>query len=172
MSLRDRYEAAKAQHAKTPVETTEPSVPSFAGSLQKYAETRALISEQQRAREAEETEAKKPEGLRTGQVYFLLNTGPGSPKRVKIGWTSGLIEKRIRELSTGAAYPLKYLASVPAQVKAEEGYWHTRFDEYRCVDAGGDEWFRLEGKLLEFLKTLNSELKNVRGSYSKKSGAG
>jgi hypothetical protein len=161
MSFKDKYEAAKRQHAQRKPDTV-PVEDARAISIQKQIEARAEIAEQQRQRAEEAVEAKKPERLKTGWVYFFLSTGPGRPRRVKIGWTASSVEQRRRELSTGAAYPLKLLASIPALAKLEESYWHTRFAEHRCEDAGGDEWFRLEGALLKFLKTLNSELKGMR----------
>lgn len=69
-----------------------------------------------------------------GSIYFItcLDTG-----RVKIGYTSGSPEKRLKALQTGSPTILRMLAMYPGTV-VEERILHERFGDCRLHG----EWFQ------------------------------
>src|SRR5690348_8766183 len=77
----------------------------------------------------------------TGFVYIVSN--PGMPELVKIGFTTGELEKRLRELrSTGVAYQFVVEAAVRVANPEElESRLHSEFHEFRV--AGDREFFRV-----------------------------
>ena len=80
-----------------------------------------------------------------GAVYFIRN---GARDRVKIGFSEGH-EGRFRALQSASSDVLTLLGTVPGTMKTERRI-HRKFAEYR--ERG--EWFRVEGELARFLKTL------------------
>lgn len=77
-------------------------------------------------------------------VYFL-----GAGPFVKIGKATGDPSQRIDQLKTGCPFPIQVLGFVPGG-RIEESLLHSRFAKYRAHG----EWFRNEGALAEYLKTL------------------
>lgn len=77
-------------------------------------------------------------------VYFI-SAGPF----LKIGKTSGSPDARIKELQTGCPFPIQLAAYLSGGV-GKERELHRRFDEYRAHG----EWFRHEGRLAAFVKSL------------------
>lgn len=84
--------------------------------------------------------------VRRGVVYFIRN---GSRDRVKIGFSEGH-EGRFRSLQAASADKLTLLGTIPGTRKTEMKM-HKKFAEHR--ERG--EWFRVEGALARFLKTLS-----------------
>ena len=80
---------------------------------------------------------------RDGVVYFV-QSGEDGP--IKIGWTQD-IERRIAELQTANAHPLKLLGEVPGTMR-DETAMHARFSHLR-MEA---EWFRNALEIQTFLK--------------------
>lgn len=81
----------------------------------------------------------------SGTVYFAEAVGTG---HVKIGFTSHpFISQRIRQLQTGLWCDLRLLKAVEGDKNTERSF-HVRFDAQHVRN----EWFRLEGKLKEFLE--------------------
>lgn len=93
----------------------------------------------------------KREALRGRQaqdfVYFLL-AGPF----VKIGKTSGRPDSRIKELQTGCPFPIQLVGHVRGGMSKEREL-HRSFADYRAHG----EWFRHEGALAEFIRTIKGE---------------
>jgi hypothetical protein len=80
---------------------------------------------------------------RPGFVYFIQ-----SGAAVKIGFTTALA-KRLDALSTSLAEPPSVLLVEPGTVADERAY-HRRF----AVSRMRMEWFRLEGEVAEFLRSV------------------
>jgi Meiotically up-regulated gene 113 len=74
----------------------------------------------------------------TGLVYAFL-AGPF----VKIGFTSGTIEGRMRELSTGCPYAIRCIGWRPGSL-VTEAHLHARYARYRSHL----EWFKLPRPVL------------------------
>lgn len=83
--------------------------------------------------------------VRKGVVYFIKN---GARDRVKIGFSEGH-EDRLRSLQGASADKLTLIGLVVGTRKTEMKM-HKRFADYR--ERG--EWFRVEGALARYLKTL------------------
>lgn len=95
-----------------------------------------------------DTAGPKPPPPRRGVVYFIQN---GDQGRVKIGFS----ERHAFRLSTlQGATPdaLTLIGTIPGNAKLEKKM-HERFKEQRIHPRR--EWFRVEGKLAAFLKTLS-----------------
>jgi hypothetical protein len=80
---------------------------------------------------------------REGSVYFV-ESGDGGP--IKIGWTQD-VERRIAELQTANAHPLRLIGQVPGTMR-DETAMHARFGHLR-MEA---EWFRNSPEIHEFLR--------------------
>lgn len=89
----------------------------------------------------------------TGKVYFVqdekLKIGRGW---LKIGWTGGSVEKRLRELQIGSPYVLEIVASFPG-TQGDEHKLHDTFHKQR--EHG--EWFRPNDTICDLLEGLRSE---------------
>lgn len=70
-----------------------------------------------------------------GFVYFAV-IGYPYISHVKVGFTAGDPEKRIKNLQTGCPYPIKLLGYIFGSVEREQEL-HSVFDQYR----GLGEWF-------------------------------
>lgn len=79
-------------------------------------------------------------------VYFA-QCGEEGP--VKIGWTAGPVEARLRQLQVGSPEELRLLGTLHTEDAAElERELHGRFASYRVRG----EWYQAEGELLAFLQ--------------------
>jgi hypothetical protein len=76
----------------------------------------------------------------------------GDPGKVKIGLTSGPVEKRRRGLATGHASLLRVLHTMPGG-RPEETALHRRFAQYKV--RGTKEWFWETEEVLAWLETLD-----------------
>lgn len=148
-----KYWAAKsAKKDRRPV-VPQPPRARRVDHLKRYEKTVRDNEQRQTEREEAKRAADAPIQEQIGSMYFLLCDNPHDPiPRVKIGWSK---EPKVRQqqLSTGSAYPLKLLATVPNVSLLEDKHWRARFKQYQCEDAAGNEWFRLEGELKLFLET-------------------
>jgi hypothetical protein len=80
-------------------------------------------------------------------VYFA-QCGVDGP--IKIGWTAGPVESRLRQLQVGSPEELRLLGILHTEEAAElERELHERFATYRVRG----EWYRPEGELEAFLQT-------------------
>ncbi len=87
------------------------------------------------------------------QVYFIRVKGT---EKVKIGYSVAL-NQRMGDLAVGHPDELELLATVSGGNDAE-GRLHRRFAQYRIRG----EWYRLEGKLAEYVKKLGKPKKPMR----------
>lgn len=85
-----------------------------------------------------------------GLVYFIEAVGCG---RIKIGFTKGDPEERLRSLQTGSPFPLRVVATMRGSAE-EEAKLHHRFGDLRV--APNVEWFKPGPPLLDFISTLVS----------------
>lgn len=83
-------------------------------------------------------------------VYFLRDE---TTRRIKIGYTAGNGESRLKDLQTGSSGVLTLLAEMPGE-KCDEKALHTRFAEHRVQG----EWFAPVPEIL----LLIEETKNAR----------
>jgi hypothetical protein len=90
----------------------------------------------------------------TGKMYFVRDE---AMQAIKIGYTEGDPEERVRQLQTGNAGKLTLLHQMPGTRK-DENYWHTHFAYARI----GGEWFRPEPELLKAIEDHKAS-KNGRG---------
>jgi hypothetical protein len=76
-----------------------------------------------------------PSSTRT-KVYFVENTETG---RIKVGFTTGLVVRRLRALQTGSDSELRLLGVVPADpdTGTAEAQLHRKFSRWRYRG----EWF-------------------------------
>lgn len=81
-------------------------------------------------------EARKPRG-RMGKVYLVEAVGV---QAVKIGFTSGCVQKRLEYLQTGSPHELRVVASVDAD-KGFETDLHKMLADYRIRG----EWYDING---------------------------
>lgn len=84
--------------------------------------------------------------MKIGKVYFVLCVEANA---VKIGFTHGLVEKRLSSIQTGCPYELKLVAAIKG-TRLLESQFHKRYANLNI----GFEWFRFEGKLLNFVNKL------------------
>lgn len=80
-------------------------------------------------------------------IYFISD----GEKLVKIGYTTGLPESRLKQLQTGNGKKLRLLTAIRGD-RATELIMHTAFNDLR--ESG--EWFRNEGVLARFCSLLES----------------
>lgn len=74
---------------------------------------------------------------------------PENEPAVKIGYTTGSLQKRLTWLQVGNHKRLELLGAIPGDWKTEQGLHKTLAP---CRIRG--EWFRLETPVLEFLQTM------------------
>ncbi len=85
-----------------------------------------------------------------GTIYFA---GCGE-HYVKIGFTAGYVEHRLKVLQIGAPERLTIVAEFPGTMQDETAL-HRRFAAYRTVG----EWFRREGEVSAFIGRLEADRK-------------
>lgn len=78
----------------------------------------------------------------SGTIY-VIGYGP----YVKIGWTKGELEGRLKGLRTGAPEPLVVYGTIQGTM-AEERELHARFADYRLQG----EWFRKRGRFSAWIR--------------------
>lgn len=86
-----------------------------------------------------------PPSQRGGVVYFIQS---GEKGPIKIGWSED-VARRLAELQTANAHPLRVLGTTPGTLE-DELSMHTRFAHLR-MEA---EWFRCDPEILEFVSRL------------------
>ena len=84
-------------------------------------------------------------------IYFISD----DQGRVKIGYTSGMPEDRLKQLQTGNSDKLSLLTSMRGS-RIEELKIHTALNPYRLIG----EWFRNEGAVNEFVSLVQSYQSN------------
>lgn len=85
----------------------------------------------------------------SGRIYFVICEPLAA---IKIGFTSGNPRERIKALQTGCPSPLKGVVHVPGS-QDEERRLHRAFNPLHIHG----EWFRFEGKLIDFVHYLRRE---------------
>lgn len=80
-----------------------------------------------------------------GRVYFIEADGAG---RVKIGFTKGNVQERLRQIQTGSPFPLRVVAVVDGSLQRESNL-HARFRHLRV--APNVEWFHFGQEIRDFL---------------------
>lgn len=91
----------------------------------------------------EEVELAPCNGGQWGWVYFVVCA---DLNRCKIGFTSGKVEKRIKNLQTGSPSQLALLVAHPGSTETERAL-HERFANSRVVG----EWFDLTPELRAYM---------------------
>lgn len=81
-----------------------------------------------------------------GCVYFIESVGSG---HIKIGWTGGEPEQRLKQLQTGSACVLKLLGSIPGS-QSLESKLHEEFASLRH----NGEWFHGTGELRKYIASV------------------
>jgi uncharacterized protein YozE (UPF0346 family) len=81
-----------------------------------------------------------------GCVYFIRSE---KTHAIKIGFTSGRVEKRLNSLQTAHPYKLQLLASIPGTLEYEK-FLHERFAKFRLEG----EWFQPHPDLLAFISVI------------------
>jgi len=81
-----------------------------------------------------------------GCVYFIMSE---KTHAIKIGFTAGLVEKRLSSLQTAHPYKLQLLATTSGTVEYEKSL-HKRFGNFRLEG----EWFEPHPDLLAFISVL------------------
>lgn len=96
------------------------------------------------------TPRKRPPGLRghSGGVVYFIDCGP----MTKVGYTSSLIEDRIKGIATHNPFDLTLWALVAGDMRFERE-WHSYLAKYRYRN----EWFRLTAEARDDIKRLISE---------------
>ena len=91
----------------------------------------------------------KPDGRivarTTGTVYFFL-----SLDLIKVGFTSGPVQRRLKAIQRMSAAPVSLLTTIPGSRRVEASL-HDRFVTMRSHG----EWFRAEEPILSFIKALD-----------------
>ena len=85
---------------------------------------------------------------KAGRIYFLEN----SRGHIKIGWTSGLVEDRVRALQTGESEPLIIKGRMDGS-QSQERSIQARFAVYKT--GGGTEWFFPNPELIELVERFS-----------------
>jgi uncharacterized protein YozE (UPF0346 family) len=91
--------------------------------------------------------APSPPIEKSGCVYFIQSQGTHT---IKIGYTAGQAQNRLKALQTAHPYQLNILATLPGDQNYEK-LLHQRFAEYRLKG----EWFEPHPDLLAFISLLN-----------------
>jgi hypothetical protein len=84
-----------------------------------------------------------------GYIYFIMSE---KDHEIKIGFTSGQIEKRINSLQTGHPSKLKLLAKLPGTKEFEKSI-HEKFASFRL----NGEWFKPHPDILCFINSLKNK---------------
>lgn len=84
-----------------------------------------------------------------GKVYFLTDT-----KNVKIGFTSGDVQKRLKQLSTGSPFKLYVLGWIEGDLQKEKEL-HTKFANLKLKKNG--EWFQANQDLIDYINEVNEK---------------
>lgn len=93
-------------------------------------------------------EANFADQTRTKQEGFVYIARVANSRFVKIGYAKD-VERRMRELQTAHAQPIKAIVIFPGD-KATEGILHHRFRDQRAKG----EWFRLCDELRIFIRRM------------------
>jgi hypothetical protein len=81
-----------------------------------------------------------------GLIYFVKSN---KNQEIKIGFTSGQVEERIRTLQTSHPYQIELLATISGDMKFERSL-HERFKEYRLQG----EWFFPHPELIDYINKI------------------
>lgn len=82
-----------------------------------------------------------------GCVYFIRSE---KTHAIKIGFTAGQADKRLKSLQTAHPYKLQLLATIPGNLEFEKSL-HDRFSSHRLKG----EWFRPHPDILAFIAVIN-----------------
>lgn len=85
---------------------------------------------------------------RVGHVYFVQSEGPA--RSIKIGWSQD-VDRRVLELQTANAFPLRVLGKIEGTLR-DEAALHVRFAHLR-LEA---EWFRDDEEIHRYLEQNGS----------------
>lgn len=85
-----------------------------------------------------------------GTIYLIQAVGTSL---VKIGFTKGDIDRRLRQLQGGSPLPLVAVASFRGAMSEERGL-HRRFADFNVHD----EWFQMTGDLLDYVNELGGKV--------------
>ncbi|MFN9174534.1 MAG: YozE family protein [Synechocystis sp.] len=85
---------------------------------------------------------------RQGTIYFIQSELKDS---IKIGYTAGHPEVRLKSLQTSHPYKLKIIATIPGKPEYEK-FLHKRFAQYQL----NREWFECHPDILAFISTLKN----------------
>lgn len=83
-----------------------------------------------------------------GHVYFIQSE---DNKAIKIGYTAGRPEERLRSLQTGQPHKLNLLCTMPGDRQYEKSL-HRRFHKYRL----GGEWFKPHPDVLALISEIKT----------------
>lgn len=81
-------------------------------------------------------------------IYFVQEEGGGA---IKIGFTSGDMDARLRGLQTGCSRKLHVLATIEDGSMADEKALHEMFAEHRVFG----EWFKPHKDVLDYLSEIS-----------------
>lgn len=84
-----------------------------------------------------------------GKVYFMTDG-----EAIKIGYTSGNVFKRMKQLSTGCPEKL-YLLGYITGTKKTEKQLHSQFERIRIRKNG--EWFHGQQELIDYINAINEK---------------
>jgi ribosomal protein L40E len=79
-----------------------------------------------------------------GRVYFI--SGPGSADPIKIGFTSGDAETRLKGIQTGSPVRLNVIATIESDYRLENQI-HRKFAQHRL----SGEWFSRAPEIMEYI---------------------
>ena len=88
-----------------------------------------------------------------GTIYFF---GCESSREIKIGITSGRVEKRLATLQTARGHKISLLATLPGTTKLERAL-HDRFSQHRLKG----EWFMPHPDILAFIAQIQGSKRGV-----------
>lgn len=83
---------------------------------------------------------------RRGTIYFALAP---KLKRVKIGFTSGRVEKRLVSIQVGCPEKIVIIGAVKGSMSREEEL-HRKFESHRVIG----EWFEYADELKEYIDSV------------------
>jgi hypothetical protein len=95
-------------------------------------------------------------------IYFIEATGAGL---LKIGFTDGDPEQRLKQLQTGCPHPLRLVATAAGSQKAEAEL-HRQFAHLRA----SGEWFRLDDELRVFVAVVRWVLPRLEKAEARLEG--
>jgi hypothetical protein len=91
-------------------------------------------------------------------VYFIGNK---EHNIVKIGYSKGCVESRLKSLKTGCPYKLEIFAIIEGELGVEK-LLHRRFSSIRLEG----EWFSLHPQIIQYIETYPEEKVMLRKSFS------